>query len=59
VRDVIVLADGDAAGEAAAQECARRSIREGRRARIARQPAGFDFNDLLLGVTSSAVEDAS
>src|SRR5581483_5113837 len=49
VRDVIVLADGDDPGEAAAQECAWRWKREGRRVRIARPPHGLDFNDLLLG----------
>jgi putative DNA primase/helicase len=47
VRDVIVLADGDDAGEAAAQDCAWRWKREGRRVRIARPPRGMDFNDLL------------
>ena len=47
VRDVIVLADGDEPGEAAAQDCARRWKREGRRVRIARPPMGMDFNDLL------------
>jgi putative DNA primase/helicase len=48
VRDVIVLADGDDPGEAAAQDCAWRWKREGRRVRIARPPRGLDFNDLLL-----------
>jgi hypothetical protein len=48
VRDVIVLADGDDPGEAAAQDCAWRWKREGRRVRIARPPQGMDFNDLLL-----------
>ncbi|MBK8008615.1 MAG: toprim domain-containing protein [Rhizobiales bacterium] len=47
-RNVIVLADGDESGEAAAQDCARRWKREGRSARIARPPQGMDFNDLLL-----------
>jgi len=46
-RDVIVLADGDEPGDAAAQDCARRWKREGRRVRIARPPHGMDFNDLL------------
>ena len=49
VRDVIVLADGDDAGEAAARDCAARWKREGRRVRIARPPQGMDFNDMLLG----------
>lgn len=48
VREVIVLADGDDAGEAAAQHCAGRWVLEGRRVRIARPPRGSDFNDLLL-----------
>jgi DNA primase len=49
VRDVVVLADGDDAGEAAAQDAARRWKREGRSVRIARPPRGLDFNDVLLG----------
>ena len=49
VRDVIVLADGDEAGEAAARDCAQRWKRQGRRVRIARPPQGLDFNDLLRG----------
>jgi hypothetical protein len=50
VRNLIVLADGDDSGETAAQECACRWKREGRRGRIARPPQGMDFNDLLLRV---------
>ena len=49
VRDVIVLADGDEAGEAAARDAALRWKREGRRVRIAHPPEGMDFNDMLLG----------
>lgn len=45
--EVIILADGDNPGEVAAQQCALRLKREGRRVRIARPPAGLDFNDLL------------
>jgi putative DNA primase/helicase len=48
VCDVIVLADGDDPGEAAAQVCAWRWKREGRQVRIARPPRGADFNDLLV-----------
>jgi phage/plasmid primase-like uncharacterized protein len=48
VRDVIVLADGDPAGETAARESASRWRHEGRRVRIARAPRGKDFNDLLM-----------
>lgn len=49
VRDVIVLADGDDPGEAAARDCALRWMRQGRRVRIARPPRGLNFNDVLLG----------
>jgi putative DNA primase/helicase len=48
VRHVIVLADGDVQGAAAALDCARRLKREGRRVRIARPPQGSDFNDMLI-----------
>jgi hypothetical protein len=52
VRNVVVLADGDEAGEAAAWEAARRWNGEGRRVRIARPPRGLDFNDVLAGRVS-------
>ena len=58
VRDVIVLADGDDPGEAAAQECAWRWKREGQRVRIARPPQGTDFNDLLMRRTPRIEEAA-
>ena len=58
VCDVIVLADGDDSGEAAARDCALRRKREGRRVRIARPPKGVDFNDMLLGRVSSIEEGA-
>ena len=58
VRDVIVLADGDDPGEAAARDCALRWMRQGRRVRIARPPRGLDFNDMLLGRASS-IEDGA
>jgi phage/plasmid primase-like uncharacterized protein len=48
VREVIVLADGDDPGEAAAEMAAARWARESRRVRVARAPRGMDFNDLLL-----------
>ena len=51
VRDVIVLADGDEAGDAAVHDCGSRWKRQGRRVRIARPPQGMDFNDMLLGRT--------
>jgi putative DNA primase/helicase len=52
IRNVIVLADGDEPGEAAARDCAWRWKREGRRVRIARPPQGMDFNDMLVGRAS-------
>ena len=58
VRDVIVLADGDDAGEAAAKDCALRWKREGRRVRIARPPQGMDFNDMLT-MHASKIEEAA
>lgn len=56
VRNVIVLADGDDPGEAAARDCAWRWKREGRRVRIARPPQGMDFNDMLMGRTPEPQE---
>ena len=58
VRNVIVLADGDDAGEAAARDCAWRWKREGRRVRIARPPRGTDFNDILMG-RAPRIEEAA
>ena len=55
---VIVLADGDEPGEAAAHDAARRWKREGRRVRIARPPMGMDFNDLLRARTVAFAEGA-
>ena len=49
VRNVIVLADGDESGVAAAEEAAQRWSREDRRVRIAHPQPGCDFNDMLLG----------
>ena len=48
VQEVIVLADGDEAGETAARIAALRWKAEGRRVRIARPTEGQDFNDMLL-----------
>jgi hypothetical protein len=58
IPEVIVLADGDEPGEAAAQDCARRWKGEGRRVRIARPPQGMDFNDLLEVRNPSFTEGA-
>ena len=46
---MLVLADGDDPGEAAAHDCALRWKWEGRRVRIARPPKGMDFNEMLVG----------
>lgn len=48
VREVVVLADRDEPGEAAAQASARRLRTEGRRIHIERPLWGKDFNDDLL-----------
>lgn len=58
IAEVIVLADGDEPGEAAAQHCARRWQREGRSVRIARPPSGMDFNDLLKARNLACSEGA-
>jgi putative DNA primase/helicase len=50
VRKVIVLADGDDAGETAAHASALRWMHEGRHVSIARPQRGLDFNDMLSGV---------
>jgi phage/plasmid primase-like uncharacterized protein len=47
VTTVIIVADADASGLAAAERTAGRFHREGRDVRIARPPAGQDANDLL------------
>lgn len=49
VREVVILADGDDEGEAAARAAALRWKREGRRVQIARPPRGLDFNDMIRG----------
>ena len=56
VREVTILADGDDAGEAAAQSAAQRWQRCGRRVRIARAPRGTDFNDVLVDSTLMNVD---
>ena len=48
VTSMTVLADGDDAGEVAAQHSATRWRREGRKVRIERPPRGTDFNDVLV-----------
>ena len=50
-RKIVTIADGDEAGEVAAQTAAQKWTQEGRRVRIARPPRGLDFNDLLRAVS--------
>jgi hypothetical protein len=50
VDELLILADGDMSGEEAALAAAARFEREGRVVRIAKAPAGADFNDVLQGV---------
>ena len=59
IDEVIVLADGDDPGEAAALDAARRWKHEGRTVRIARPPSGMDFNDVLLGRLACQQEGAA
>lgn len=54
VGDVVILADGDSPGQAAAEAAACRWSLEGRRIRIARAPDGFDFNDMLISPGGAA-----
>jgi hypothetical protein len=49
VRRIVILADGDDAGEAAAIAAARRWTAEGREVRVARPPRGWDMVDILAG----------
>jgi hypothetical protein len=53
ITEVVVLADGDDAGEEAALVCTRHLQRQGRRVRIARPPRGQDFNDVLVDSAAS------
>lgn len=57
VAEVIVLADGDDPGEAAAQKAASRWARQGRTVRIARAPKGHDFNDVICGALRPESEE--
>lgn len=59
VRDVILLADGDTAGEAAAHDAALRWTEQRRRVRIARPPRGMDFNDLLVASAARRVGECA
>lgn len=52
VRSVVIGADGDAAGEAAAQKAAAAYVQAGKRVRVMRPGPGFrDFNAELMGTT--------
>lgn len=55
---VIILTNGDDAGEVATRDCTRRWVSQRRHVRIARPPRGLDFNDLLLGLASKIVGGA-
>jgi putative DNA primase/helicase len=57
LREVLVLADGDAPGETAAVAAARRWQHEGRQVKVARPPLGIDFNDWLRGAHPSQLEE--
>ena len=57
ISDIIILADGDDAGEKASRIAALRWKRQDRRVRIARPPSGMDFNDLLIN--AAAIEGTS
>jgi putative DNA primase/helicase len=59
IREVIVLADGDEPGAAAARDCAWSWKRGGRRVRIARPPQGMDFNDMLLMGRAPRIEEGA
>ena len=59
VREVIILADGDEPGEAAAREAALRWKSQGHSVRIARPPRGLDFNDVLRGRVRDIEEGAT
>ncbi|MHC4067874.1 MAG: toprim domain-containing protein, partial [Planctomycetota bacterium] len=48
VATVTIAADGDEPGLKAAEKAAARFCHEGREVKIARPPAGYDFNDLLM-----------
>lgn len=54
VHEVIILADGDAAGALAARRAAQRWTAEGRQVRIAAAPPDTDFNDILRGKINGA-----
>jgi hypothetical protein len=59
VREVIILADGDNAGEEAARDAAMRLKREGRQVRIARPAWGLDFNKILMADALDTKEGAA
>ncbi len=59
VREVIILADGDQAGEAAAMKAGHRWKNEGLKVRIARAPAGQDWNDVLIARGAVRIGGAS
>lgn len=46
-QDILICADGDGAGERAAQKLAERLVKDGYAVRISTPPQGQDFNDML------------
>lgn len=58
VRNVVIAADPDPPGEAAAQAAAARWTAEGRTVRIARPAGAGDFNDVLVAMTTAGATDA-
>jgi putative DNA primase/helicase len=52
IEALTVFADGDAAGQAAAEACATRWAEAGREASIMVPPAGLDLNDLHRGIAA-------
>ncbi len=57
VETVVLLADGDQAGEDAVKKVARKLSRQGRRVRIVRPPIGQDFNDVLMTSAPRSTEN--
>ena len=57
VSKVIILVDGDPAGRAAADTLGKQLLRQGKTVQKAEAPDGFDFNDVLLGITDQHAND--
>jgi hypothetical protein len=57
VSRVIILVDGDPPGRDAADTLGRQLLRLGKHVKQVQAPDGFDFNDVLLGVTDQHAND--